>query len=74
MAFFEDDNERPSMIRLLAFLSFFPASYITLNLCTETSLGIFLGVFVGQYAGGRITDVFMKKAKNVPDKSPKKQS
>jgi uncharacterized membrane protein YfcA len=63
--FFEGSGGRLSMPRLLCFLSFFIASYITVenrnNDNIDVLLGLYLGMFVGSYLGGKTADIFMNK-------------
>lgn len=58
--YFEGDNGRLSMTRLLMFMSFFPASYVIVINPSEATLGWYLGAFVASYVGGKGADVFMK--------------
>lgn len=58
--FFEGDNNRLSMTRLLCLLSFFPASYVVMVSQNEGTLGWYLGAYVLGYVGGKAADVFMK--------------
>lgn len=58
--FFEGDNGRLSMTRLLCFLSFFPASFVVVETLSENALGWYLGAYVVGYVGGKGADVFMK--------------
>lgn len=59
LEFFEDNDGGLSMTRLLAFLSFWPASYVV---CISTPaerfgvLGLFIGTYAASYLGGKITD------------------
>ena len=58
--FFEGDNGRLSMTRLLCYVSIFPASYVVcMDLSAET-LGWYLGAYVLGYVGGKAADVFGK--------------
>lgn len=62
--FFENDNKRLSMTRLLCFLSFIPASYVLLKAPSEGMIGWYLGAYVLGYVGGKGADVFMKGKTN----------
>lgn len=55
--FFEGDNNRLSMMRLTAFLAFWPSSYVVIETRSETALGWFLSVYVLGYVGGKACDV-----------------
>ncbi len=57
--FFEGDDGRLSMTRLLCFLSFFPATVILLRDGTADTLSWYLGAFVLGYVGGKGADVMM---------------
>lgn len=71
--FFQDGDGYLSMTRLLAFVSFFPASYVLVESQTDTALGLYLGAYVAQMVGGKYSDAYMKKASNViPAKLSKK--
>lgn len=59
--FFEGDNNRLSMSRLLMFLSFFPAAYELFVLKNETALGYFLGAYVLGYVGGKCGDAMNRR-------------
>lgn len=61
--FFEGDNNRLSMSRLMMFLSFFPATYALLRLMSDTALGYFLGAYVLNYIGGKVGDAMKQKPK-----------
>lgn len=56
--FFEDDAEHLSMSRLLCFLSFWPASYVLLIKPEAEILGLYLGAYVLNYVGGKLSDAF----------------
>lgn len=56
--FFEGDDGRMSMARLMIFMSFFPASYVVVLSCTEMALGVYLSAYVGGYLGGKGADIF----------------
>lgn len=59
--FFQDDNQRGSMSRLLSFLSFFPSTWVVMNTSqehVETIFGLYVGAFVIGYLGGKTADVF----------------
>lgn len=65
--FFEGDNRRFSMTRLMMFMSFWPASYVVVvnakGVNIPEILGIYLGSFVLGYIGGKGADVFMQRRK-----------
>ena len=58
--FFEGENNRLSMTRLLCYISIFPASYVVVMTKTEATLGWYLGAYVLGYVGGKTADVFGK--------------
>lgn len=58
--FFQDDNGRMSMSRLLCFMSFFPASYALFSINNESALGWYVGAYVLGYVGGKGADVFKR--------------
>ncbi len=62
--FFEGDDHRLSMSRLLCFMSFFPASYVVIrnydSLQVPEILAVYLGAFVLGYVGGKTADIWMK--------------
>jgi len=60
--FFEGDNGRLSMTRLLCFLSFFPASYVVIADLSDSTLGWYLGAYVLGYVGGKGFDAIQNKA------------
>ena len=55
--FFESEDRRLSMSRLLCFMSFFPATVVVLRDGTEATLSWYLGSFVLGYIGGKGADV-----------------
>lgn len=59
--FFEGDNTRLSMSRLLCFMSFFPASYVVVANGGEGALGWYLGAYVLGYVGGKVADVSTRR-------------
>lgn len=65
MEFFESDNGRLSMTRLMVFLSFFPASIVVLYDRSDATLAWYLGAYVLGYVGGKGADVFMRRKNNV---------
>lgn len=67
--FFEAEDGRLSMTRLLCFLSFFPASVVVLRDGTENTLAWYLGAFVLGYVGGKGADILAhrKGGSNVAD-------
>lgn len=76
--FFEGDNNRMSMARLLMFASFFPASAVMLITKSETMFGWFVSAYVCGYIGGKGMDALTNKGgiNNVDDtvKPAKKRS
>lgn len=58
--FFEGDNRRMSMTRLLCFISWFPASYVVVATKGENALGWYLGAYVVGYVGGKCADIGLK--------------
>lgn len=63
--FFEAEDGRLSMTRLLCFLSFFVSSYVVF-ICADKKniadvLGWYIGGYVLGYVGGRLGDVFTQK-------------
>lgn len=61
LRFFEGEGGSLSMTRLLSFLSFWPATWITLQLSTESALTIYTGVYAASYLGGKVGDAMMQK-------------
>lgn len=49
--FFEGDGGGLSMTRLLCFLSFFPAAWVTVGIGNENALAIFVGTYALSYLG-----------------------
>lgn len=66
--FFEADEGRLSMTRLLCFLAFFPASYVIIETKSDEALAWYLGAFVMGYVGGKFAD--LKGAKNADSNKP----
>lgn len=56
--FFEGENGRLSMTRLLCFMSIFPASAVVLVTCNEATLGWYLGAYVLGYVSGKGWDTW----------------
>jgi len=54
--FFEGDDQRLSMSRLLMFCSFPVAAGETIVLHSETALGYFVGAYVLGFIGGKLGD------------------
>lgn len=52
------------MTRLLAFMSFFPASSVLAVSHSDTALGLYLSAYVLQLVGGKTADAYMEKVKN----------
>lgn len=59
--FFEGEERRLSMTRLLCFMSFFPATVVVLRDGTEATLSWYLGAFVLGYIGGKGADVLAQR-------------
>ena len=55
--FFEDSEGCLSMTRLLCFLSFFPASWVTIKINNENALAIYVGTYALSYLGGKGIDM-----------------
>jgi hypothetical protein len=66
--FFEGEDGRLSMTRLLCFLSFFPSSYVVIKCVYRPSIDMVLGIYIGGYVlgyvGGKTADIFMKRGDN----------
>lgn len=58
--FFEGDEGRLSMTRLLCFLSFWPASWVIVVKGNEAMLGWYLSAYVLGYVGGKFSDMLGK--------------
>jgi hypothetical protein len=54
--FFEGEDSVLSMTRLLCFLSFFPASWVTIKIQNENALAIYVGTYALSYLGGKGLD------------------
>ena len=61
--FFEGENQRLSMTRLMMFLAFFPATYVVIDTKDIDGLGWYLGAFVLGYIGGKGMDVMTARIK-----------
>lgn len=61
--FFEADNQRLSMTRLLCFLAWPPATFVLVMNPTEGLMGWYLGAFVLGYVGGKGMDAATAFAK-----------
>ena len=57
--FFEGEDGRLSMTRLMVFLSFGPASWVVVNESSSETLGWYLGAYVLGYVGGKGADAIM---------------
>lgn len=68
--FFEDSDGHLSMTRLLAFMSFFPASSVLGVSHTDNALTVYLGAYVLQLVGSKGVDAY--KVKNANRKLPSK--
>lgn len=65
--FFEDGSGRLSMSRLLAFMAYFPAAFVTLATRSVEMAGAILTAYVVQYGLSKFGDVQQTKAdKNAP--------
>lgn len=64
--FFEGEDGGLSMTRLLCFLSFFPASWVTVRIENENALTIYVATYALSYLGSKGLDALPKlnKAKN----------
>lgn len=62
--FFKGEGNQLSMARLLAFMSWFPATAVLIYLKTEGALGLYLGVFVGNATIQKFADI---KGRNPPE-------
>jgi hypothetical protein len=62
--FFQNNDGENSMSRLLAFMSFFPASFVLLWIHSVEALASYLAAYVTGYIGGKGADIFNKKVKN----------
>lgn len=72
--YFRDSDGRLSMTRLLTFLSFWPAAWVTVEDGTGETLGWFLGAFAGAYAAGKFSDALANKASPVNISQPNASS
>ena len=61
--FFEAEDGRLSMSRLLSFMSFFPASSVLAYSHSDTALGLFLTAYVANYGVSKWMD--RKEGENV---------
>jgi hypothetical protein len=61
--FFEGENSYLSMGRLLAFMSFFPASWVILTHPGAETLGWYVSAYVLGYIGGKGVDMLKTKEK-----------
>lgn len=71
--FFQNDEGRYSMTRLLCFLSFFPASYILIKTRDAEIFGWYLSAYVISYVGGKVSDI-IKAPKTVVAENAKSVS
>lgn len=58
--FFEGEEKRLSMTRLLCFMSFWPASWVIVVKGNEIMLGWYLSAYVLGYVGGKFSDMLGK--------------
>ena len=72
--FFAGEGNQLSMMRLMIFCSFFPASYIALTIRNTESLAVYLGAYVGGAVGGKVADVAGRKKANVIPIKPARKS
>jgi hypothetical protein len=56
LEFFEGDNNRMSMSRLLSFLSLFPATTVLIYIHSEEALAYYLSAYTLGYVGGKFAD------------------
>ncbi len=70
--FFEGQDNRLSMTRLLAFMSFFPASSVLAVSHSDTALTVYLTAYVAQLVGGKTADAYMQKVQNALPKLNRK--
>lgn len=54
--FLKDKGGKPSLSRLLAILSWPPATVAMFHIQTEGALGLYLGAYATIYAGGKFAD------------------
>lgn len=59
--FFEGDDTRMSMPRLLSFLSFWPATVVLVITKTDNALLYYLGAYVVGYVGGKGVDAWRRR-------------
>lgn len=55
--FFEDEHGSLSMTRLLCFMSFFPASWMSMKIENENALTIYVATYALSYLGSKGLDV-----------------
>jgi len=56
LEFWEGENNRLSMARLLNFMAWFPATLVLIYVKTSEALGIYLGAFVLNSVGGKFAE------------------
>lgn len=54
--YLKDKNNKPSLSRLLALLSWPPATVAMFHIQTEGALGLYLGAYAAGYVGGKFAD------------------
>jgi len=59
--FFQGENNRLSMHRLLTFMAFFPASYVLLENRTIEALAVYLAAFVTNGVLNKVYDIKGRK-------------
>lgn len=67
--FFEGENRRLSMARLLTFASWIPSTAILIYIRTVEALSIYLGAFVLNSVANKAIDVQGRKKNAKPDSS-----
>lgn len=69
--FFEGEGSVLSMSRLLCFMSFFPASWVTVKLENENALTIYVATYALSYLGSKGLDVMNKIKPNLMNAATK---
>ena len=65
--FFEADDGRLSMSRLLCFMSFFPSSTVVMTTRTDTALLYYISGYVLGYIGGKGLDALTARNRGIAD-------
>lgn len=68
--FFQDNDNRFSMTRLMVFASFFPASFVVCYIRSAESLGVYLAAYAGLAANNKWAE--KKKSNVIPIKPTRK--